>query len=199
MADSTASAENIKKPLPSPPLPSNPPAQAAETTVVLRRDKATNFNGGTRSPIEEVAVVVRRSLDATPVISKLFQDKRANGDGIVTTTLQKVSPPTPPSCDGRGKINQLWNRTASFERDMDANLIKDRSPYDSVESEIGITTNRAYQDDCDYAMNEGKTPPTPSTLKAAGGSSSAGAATIDMPMMSGSPSDDFLYALEHML
>lgn len=146
----------------------------------MRRDKATNFNGGgTRSP-DEVAIVVLR-------------DKRANGEGVVTTTVQKVS-----SADGRqsGRMNQLWNR-ASFqnERDMDKNLIEDRTPYDSVESEIGITTNRAYQDDADYPIEE-KTPPTPSTLKASLGGD---ANTIDMPMMSGSPSDDFLYALEHML
>lgn len=196
---------------------SNP---ASQMTVVLRRDQATNFNGGARTPIEEVAVVVRRSFDATP-IRKLFHDKfTANGgDGVVTTTIQiNNNDEENPlrvrrrSIEGRqsarGHLNQLFNRGSfQHEMEMDINLIEDRTPYDSVESEIGITTNRGYQDDyypsnitaaaydspIDFVSDE-KTPPTPSTMQA-----STTGATIDMPIMSTSPSDEFMYALEHVL
>lgn len=158
-----------------------------------------------------------------------------NGDGVVTTTIQLNSATLedvelPPrmrrrSTEGRqsGRSNLLWNRT-SFqpEHEMDVNLIEDPTPYDSIESEIGITTNRAYQEDSgnerDVYYNRSvtpyrrespidtivlspgtatdeKTPPTPSTVPAG----TSAAATIDMPMMSNSPSDDFMYALEHVL
>lgn len=149
----------------------------SQTAVVLQRDISTSFNGGTRSPIEEVAAVVRRSFE-----------KRTSGNAgiVVTTTLQKDDNVNKFDTQQSGPFIQLWNR-ASFQNEKgDMN-------------EIGITTNRGYQHEIDETREKGAMttirPSTPSTIRAAASRDE----TIDMPVISGSPSDDFLYALEHML